>query len=31
IVKDWPHQRRYRKVPGGTVRHFDNNDPVIVG
>ncbi|MBA0671323.1 hypothetical protein Goklo_024662, partial [Gossypium klotzschianum] len=27
IVKDWRHQRRYRKLPGGTVRHFDDNDP----
>ncbi|MBA0813161.1 hypothetical protein Gohar_027036, partial [Gossypium harknessii] len=27
IVKDRPHQRSNRKIPGGTVRHFDNNDP----
>ncbi|MBA0628994.1 hypothetical protein Godav_023619, partial [Gossypium davidsonii] len=27
IVKDRPHQRSNMKIPGGTVRHFDNNDP----
>ncbi|MBA0725248.1 hypothetical protein Golax_021845, partial [Gossypium laxum] len=27
IAKDRPHQRSNRKIPGGTVRHFDNNDP----
>ncbi|MBA0613430.1 hypothetical protein Godav_013868 [Gossypium davidsonii] len=26
-VKDRPHQKSNRKLPGGTVRHFDNNDP----
>ncbi|MBA0841186.1 hypothetical protein Goarm_003692, partial [Gossypium armourianum] len=27
IVKERPHQRSNRKIPGGTVRHLDNNDP----
>ncbi|MBA0577324.1 hypothetical protein Golob_024739 [Gossypium lobatum] len=26
-VKDRPHQKHNSKLPGGTVRHFDNNDP----
>ncbi|MBA0711398.1 hypothetical protein Golax_010587 [Gossypium laxum] len=26
-VKDRPHPKSNRKLPGGTVRHFDNNDP----
>ncbi|MBA0881774.1 hypothetical protein Goshw_012243, partial [Gossypium schwendimanii] len=26
-VKDRPHQRSNRKIPGCTVRHFDNNNP----
>ncbi|MFQ6647016.1 hypothetical protein Gotur_019679 [Gossypium turneri] len=29
IVKGRPHQKRNRKLPGGTVRHFDNNDPPL--
>ncbi|MBA0629696.1 hypothetical protein Godav_024208 [Gossypium davidsonii] len=28
IVKGRPHQKRNRKLPGGTVRQFDNNDPL---
>ncbi|MBA0725246.1 hypothetical protein Golax_021844, partial [Gossypium laxum] len=27
VVKDQPHQRSNRKIPGCTVRHFDNNNP----
>ncbi|MBA0725245.1 hypothetical protein Golax_021843, partial [Gossypium laxum] len=27
IVKDQPHQKSNRKLHGGIVRHFDNNDP----
>ncbi|MFQ6629377.1 hypothetical protein Gotur_007346, partial [Gossypium turneri] len=26
-VKDRPHQKSNKKLPGGTVRHFDNNEP----
>ncbi|MBA0702637.1 hypothetical protein Goari_020530, partial [Gossypium aridum] len=26
-VKDRPHQKSNKKLPGGTVRHFDNNNP----
>ncbi|MBA0753481.1 hypothetical protein Gogos_020153, partial [Gossypium gossypioides] len=29
IVKDRPHQKSNRKLHGGTVRHFDNNDPPL--
>ncbi|MBA0765707.1 hypothetical protein Gotri_014863, partial [Gossypium trilobum] len=25
-VKDRPHQKSNRKLPGGTIRHFDYND-----
>ncbi|MBA0813160.1 hypothetical protein Gohar_027035, partial [Gossypium harknessii] len=27
VVKRRPHQRSNRKIPGCTVRHFDNNNP----
>ncbi|MFQ6665476.1 hypothetical protein Gotur_032201 [Gossypium turneri] len=26
-VKDRPHQKSNKKLPGGTVWHFDNNNP----
>ncbi|MFQ6647014.1 hypothetical protein Gotur_019860, partial [Gossypium turneri] len=26
-IKDRPHQKKNRKLPGGTVRYFDNNEP----
>ncbi|MFQ6647013.1 hypothetical protein Gotur_019860 [Gossypium turneri] len=26
-IKDRPHQKSNRKLPGGIVRYFDNNDP----
>ncbi|TYH51553.1 hypothetical protein ES332_D10G284100v1 [Gossypium tomentosum] len=26
-IKDRPHQKGNRKLPGGTVRYFDNNEP----
>ncbi|MBA0556375.1 hypothetical protein Golob_026481 [Gossypium lobatum] len=29
ILKYRPHQKWNRKLPGGTVRHFDNNNPSL--